>query len=148
MKYIVEILLVAILVFCIIYSIAYSLTYPEFFGIVKPISIIQYSGFLLFALVLNNLYEKYKPWFTENKSNLIVIGMFFLMATLYEAVWTFQYWFSLYGIYGLETDIDEIDFHPMEGRISYPYNMNVNSKHFWLWAFCSLYFVLKVSDLV
>lgn len=135
----------AVILFCLLfYSYVYSLTRPEFFDIIKPATLIQYTSFFLFALIVNKLVEDYKTWFRENKTTLIMISFFVFMAFAYEVVWTFFYWFSNYNFYGIGTDIDEITYLPIEGRISYPYNLNVNSKMFWLGAFCSLYLLLRI----
>ncbi|MFH1331800.1 MAG: hypothetical protein ABIH63_00765 [archaeon] len=68
----------------------------EFFGLVKSVTIFQYSGFLLFALLLN-----YYRRFFFRMSNvlldlLIVLGFFCVMATGFEALWSLFFWFSAY----------------------------------------------------
>jgi hypothetical protein len=131
----------------------------EIFGIVKPITLFQYAVFVAFAMTVNLYLSKIAKY----KNQLLVLGFLFILASGYEVLWNFFFWFSNYGFYGINTDIDSITYNDLRHKFvmpfnislniteyeyfkSKPVNLNVNSKLSFLIFFCSLYFVYKLSE--
>src|SRR3989344_1398816 len=85
----------------------------EFFSIIKPGTVIQYSGFISFALLLN-LCKNYLSKLNKNYLKLFIIfGFFCIMGSLFEVFWSFGYWFANYELQvlsGLPQDSQTLDY--------------------------------------
>jgi len=145
-----------VLIFSISYGLMSGFT-SEILGMIKPITVFQYSCFFTFALLLNKYLQKLNPY----KEKLLTIGFLFLLASGYEVLWNFFFWFSNYGFYGINTDIDEITYNDLRHKFVLPFNLslniteteyfenkpvnlNINSKISFLVFICSLYFIFKL----
>lgn len=70
----------------------------EIAGVVKPITVLQYSAFLsfMFALELSkNVFSKISG---RTLNLLTILGFLFILASLFEMLWSFGYWFSNYEL--------------------------------------------------
>jgi len=126
--------MVIVLIFAIILKFTTGLDY-EFLGQIKPITMIQYLGFLVFALTIN----KYKePLYTLLKGNIdlsIILVLFVIMASTFEMMWAFGYWFSTYNLKVIEglpdnsNTLDTLVYTPTENsRWFYQYsNKSLNT---------------------
>ena len=159
------------LLFTLISVVAFGIGFQsgfanDVFNLIKPITIFQYSTFLAFAFVLNAFREEIRknPW----KDVLLVIGFFVAMATFYEVLFNFFYWFSLYNFYGLGSNLDSLRNVVSEQRITifnvtnyfnltttqqldksgiYPTNLNLVSKYVVLFFFAAIYWIYFIHDL-
>lgn len=136
----------------LIVSIIFNITKPasyEYFNITKPITIIQYSGFLCFALFLN-LFKGYIIKLDNFRMELLIIFVFLLLVgTLFEMLWSFMYWFSTYElkvINGSEENaqiLDTITYNPSLREYYFYENriLNHSAKRNTMWFGMSLYLV-------
>ena len=129
----------------------------EVFGYIKPITFIQYSGFLLFILIL----RRFKHIFYKHNLNfMIAIGFVFLMATSFEVMWAFGYWFSVNTIINQEHInsayyLDTIEYIPSTeflynyfgGKFDENKNFNVISKKNTLFMFMAIYYLYFLLDI-
>ena len=103
----------------------------------KPISLIQGTGFIIAAYLIN----KYKKFIMGLNRKWLVIFLFIaLMISFYEICWVFNYWFSLYGITGI--NIDQIEYqtpskNPFTEEDYKPINLNIGGK---IW--CEVFFII------
>ncbi|MFH1510699.1 MAG: hypothetical protein ABIF10_03330 [Candidatus Woesearchaeota archaeon] len=82
-------------------SIVLDLTAPldyEIFKIVKPITITQYSGFLSFAMLLWTIEHVFRALNKNQIAFLIIFAWLAVMATLFETLWSFSYWFAQFQV--------------------------------------------------
>jgi hypothetical protein len=80
----------------------------EIFYSIKPITLAQYSGFLSFALLLELVRPKLK--LKLKYKNIILAFIFmFVMATSFEMLWSFGYWFSTYELRVMEGAVENSD---------------------------------------
>jgi hypothetical protein len=70
----------------------------EIFGLIKPITLVQYSGFLTFALFLSKLRCLFSKLDKKSLDLLVIVGFLFITGTLFETLWSFDYWFSTYSL--------------------------------------------------
>lgn len=111
----------------------------ELLGLIKPITLVGYFGFLTFAFTLSYLK---KPLQKIEREYLIIIGFLFLMATFFEVMWSFNYWFSLVEE---GKDIDIIEYQPKRNLLTEEaINLNQSTKINVLWFFMSVYFLYFV----
>ncbi|MFH0867992.1 MAG: hypothetical protein V1831_01650 [Candidatus Woesearchaeota archaeon] len=87
---------VLLILFLFLYVIKGALY--EVLGLVKPITLVQYTGFLAFALFLNKIRFLFLKMSKKSLNLLIVIGFLFITGTLFEMLWSFNYWFSTYTL--------------------------------------------------
>lgn len=121
----------------------------EFFDLIKPATVLQYSGFLAFAFLLNLS----TPFFTRLPkrvlSIMLIFGFFAMMATLFEVFWAFGYWFSNYELMVLRgappdsATLDNLTYIPSkELRQAYLYDafsLNLAAKKNMLYFMIALY---------
>lgn len=118
----------------------------EVLGLVKPITVWQYSGFLLFAAVLH----KARPWFNSISeiilNALIVLGFFAIMATGFEALWSFSYWFASYIKSQVATTagLDQLTYQPIKNLLADRIGLNPSAKKNFLFLLMSIYFTYFV----
>lgn len=118
-----------IFLFAIIFGAVKGFT-TETFLMIKPTSLIQISGFFIWAFILTNV-TPLKLLSKENRSIITILLFIVLMLSLYEVMWGFHYWFSLYGI--TRTSVDTIEtpsftINPFTNERVSPYNLNVFTK--------------------
>jgi len=138
----------------------------ELIGVLKVITAIQYTIFLSFAFLFNMIVGRYKNKIIEHKEFIITIAFFVLMATGYEVLWNFFFWFSNYGFYGIpgtNENIDLLQYTPYQTmNLTFlnatglnvtglelvmktkPINLNIASKLVFLMFFCDLYLLCKI----
>lgn len=125
----------------------------EIFGLVKPITIIQYSGILSFMFFL----WVTKPFFMKMGRTklqlLIILGFLFAMATFFEMLWSFNYWFSIYSTKVIKDfpenseTLDELTYTP---KLNYFYQqvpLNQSAKRNTLFFFMSIYFIYFLKNI-
>lgn len=141
MKIIFILIFSIILVISIIFHFSTELGF-EFFGMVKPITVIQYSGFVTFALILNVC----KPLLLKANKELLMVFLFvIMMASLFEMLWSFGYWFSTYeikvkeGLPESSDTLDTLNYNPEREYIFYK-NTSLNSSA----KFNTMVFVMSV----
>lgn len=87
----------AVLIASIIVRFYAGVTY-EFFNVIKPATVIQYGGFLSFALLIQIIKPLFERIPKRVISLFIIFGFFAMMATLFEVFWAFGYWFANYQL--------------------------------------------------
>ena len=131
MKTILLLIFSIILIISVIFHFTTDLGF-ELFGMIKPITVIQSSGFIVFALILN----KFKPFFLrlkKPKRELLIIFAFAITTVyLFEMLWSFGYWFSTYeikvieGMPGNSLTLDTLNYNPVREYLFYK-NTSLNS---------------------
>lgn len=123
-------------------------------GMIKPATYMQYSAFMLFGLLL----FKYQYLFLRVSRywlNIFIIVAFgLLMATGYEMMWSFGYWFSVHSVVDKDnvdkvTSLDSLTFTPTPNKFLELKSRNLNfiSKKNSLFFFMSLYFVYYLMNI-
>lgn len=153
------ILFFIILIVSIISNITESADY-EYLNTAKPITIIQYSGFLCFALFLN-LIKGYIKLDAFKMELLIIFVFLFFVGTLFEMLWSFGYWFSTYElkvINGSEENalvLDTVTYTPSSREYYFYENriLNHSTKRNVMWFGMSVYLIyfllnIKVSEIL
>jgi len=147
--------IVSVVVFLI--GMVYGFT-SEYFYFAKPITIFQYTAFLAFALFVTSFTEKLRT--SPRLDIYLIIGFLVIMASFYEVLFNFFYWFSLFNFYGLGTDLDTLKnlvpynmlFNQTAAEVLqksglYPVNLNFASKISVLIFFCSVYWTYLTFSL-
>jgi hypothetical protein len=129
----------------------------EYFYIAKPITIFQYTAFLAFALFVTSFTEKLRN--SPRLDIYLIIGLLVTMASFYEVLFNFFYWFSLFNFYGLGTNLDAlknlVPYNVLFNQTTtdllqksglYPVNLNFASKISVLIFFCSLYWIYFINN--
>jgi len=125
----------------------------EIFGYVKPITIIQLSGFASFALFLGFFRKAASRLDKVMLNALIVIAFMLVMGTLFEMLWSFGYWFSTYeleitlkGLPQSSEILDEVVYIPssLNNRIVWNEETSLNTSA----KLCTLSFMMSVYLLV
>jgi hypothetical protein len=137
----------------------------QVFYFAKPITLFQYTTFLAFAFSLQAFKENFERDLTWKKQVYLIVGFFIAMASFYEVLFNFFYWFSLYNFYGIGTDLDALKnllesqkfnvtslFNMTNTEILnktgiYPVNLNFASKLVVLLFFSSLYWIYFIHNL-
>lgn len=122
----------------------------ELLGTVKTITLLQYTSFLLFTFLLEKIINKYKNWILEYKSIISKLTFLLIMALFYEVLWIFFFWFSNYNFYGIDMNIDTLEYEPHQKIMELfpnPINLNIWSKIIFLSFFLTLYFFYRISKL-
>jgi hypothetical protein len=115
----------------------------EVLGLVKPVTIFQYSGFLLFAVGINyyrNIFVKMPKEFLDL---LIIIAFFCVMATGFEVIWSFFFWFSTFiNTYTTSTVVlDALTYVPANTSLYTDFSLNFSAKKNFLLLMISVYSV-------
>jgi len=139
-------------------GILYGFT-AEAFYLLKPITVFQYSVFLAFASYITSIKERIRK---SRMEVFIVIGFLIAMASFYEILFNYFFWFAQYTQYGF-TNLDLIrntvpyatnitliisakDVEQLAKAGLYPVSLNVASKISTLVFFCSLYLLYLIFD--
>jgi len=161
--------IIASVLFAIVGAVAFvgGLSYGftnDFLGIVKPITLFQYSAFLSYAFFVAAYKEKLAR--SNKKEFYLIIGFFLAMVSFYEVMFNFFYWFSLYNFYGFGSNLDavrnlmssqrpgilnitsilNITQQQLENTGLYPVNLNFASKLMVLLFFSSLYWIYVIHN--
>lgn len=109
----------------------------EFFGIIKPATLMQYSAFILFAVFVSFLQPIFLKMNAETYNLLLILVFFCIMATFFEMLWAFQAWFSFFTKTPV-TSLYELDMlqYTMVAGIE---NCNFGAKRNTLFFFMALY---------
>lgn len=120
----------------------------EIFNSMKPITLVQYSSFVSFALLLEILRFKLRIR-AEYRALTLVLVFLCVMATLFEMLWSFGYWFSTYElkVMGGATEnsetLDEASYQPSQQLRNYYFyqsmSLNQSAKKNTLFFFMSIY---------
>lgn len=160
-------LVISIAVF--LYGFYTSFTSNSFI-ILKPITAFQYSVFLTFVFGLLAFQDRIEKDFTLDKKKLYIgLGFFFAMASLFETLWNFHYWFSLYTLQGTSSQLDNIknlimlnntasynitsivslfaNTTSLQNNGIYPINLNLSTKGWFVIFFGALYWIYFVIGL-
>lgn len=124
---------------------------------IKPISYVQYFGFFAFALGLY-LVKGYFEKFPKRVVNiLVIIGFLGIMATFFEALWSFNYWFATYNVAVLNGSpagsktLDGLTYSPSPDLRDYYFyssmSLNQSAKKNVLFFFMSVYFVFFILNI-
>lgn len=129
----------------------------EVLGRVKPVTIMQYSGFLAFAFLLQitrTIFKKLSPLILNL---LIIFSFLFVMATFFETIWAFNYWFSNYELSVLEGNpknsvtLDDEFYVPSADLADYiifdTVPLNLSSKTFTLLLMIGVYFIFYLVEI-
>lgn len=116
---------------------------------VKPTSIIQITGFIILVIIINESRILIRRLDKERISLLMIVLFVLLMLSAYEVLFAFNYWFSLYGITGI--NIDDLEYNtksvnPLTEEYFEPVNFNVLSKIYVFVFFIILYSIYIVFD--
>jgi len=130
----------------------------EIFYFFKPVTVFQYTAFLAFAFFVTSFRERLKK--SPRLEIYFIVGFLVAMASFYEILFNFFYWFSLFNFYGLGTDLDALKnlvpynllFNQTTADVLqksglYPVNLNFASKISVLIFFCSAYWLYLVYSL-
>lgn len=130
----------------------------EIFYFFKPVTVFQYTAFLAFVFFATSFSETLKK--SPYLELYLIIGFLVAMASFYEVLFNFFYWFSLFNFYGLGTNLDTLKnlvpynllFNQTTAQVLqksglYPVNLNFASKISVLIFFCSLYWIYFISNL-
>lgn len=143
-----------VLVFSVVYGMVYGFANSEILGVLKPITVFQYSCFLFYALLITKYIHKIQPY----KYKILPFVFLLLLASGYEVVWNFLFWFSNYGFFGVNTNVDKIQYTPFQMlNITFlnmtapvyevkPINLNVATKVATLIFFTSLYLIFLLRN--
>jgi hypothetical protein len=147
--------LVSIIIFAV--GLKYGFT-SEVFYVAKPITVFQYSAFLAFVFFVTSFSDRMRR--SSKLEIYLIIGFLVAMASFYEILFNFFYWFSLYNFYGLGSNLDALKnlvpynllFNQTTAQILqksglYPVNLNFASKITVLIFFCSLYWIYFIHNL-
>lgn len=130
----------------------------EVLFLLKPITLFQYSVFLAFAFYITSIKEKLKNGPTYI---FFIIGFLIAMASFYEILFNYFFWFAQYTQFGAATNLDTLrNIVPYSTNITliiqgkyletliksglYPLSLNIASKISTLVFFCSLYWIFLV----
>ena len=124
---------------------------------VKPVTIMQYSGFLAFAFLLQITKPVFRRLSPLILNLLIIFSFLFVMATFFETIWAFNYWFSNYELSVLEGNpktsvtLDDEVYVPSAVLADYilfdTVPLNLSSKTFTLLLMTGIYFIFYLSRL-
>ena len=95
------ILLFALSVSILILSVIMDLVTDSGFEvlyIVKPVTVEQFSGFLSFMLLLEIMRPFMRRLNSYQRRFFLIFGFLLIMGTMFEMIWSFDYWFTDYGI--------------------------------------------------
>lgn len=150
-----KIIFIVVLSICFLALVLNFTTSPEFeiFNSMKPITLVQYSSFVSFALLLEMLRPKLRIK-TEHRALTLVLVFLCVMATLFEMLWSFGYWFSTYELRVMEGAIensdtlDTINYTPSSQLREYYFyqnrSLNQSAKKNTLFFFMSIYLLWYV----
>lgn len=133
----------------------------EIMGLLKPITVFQYSVFLAFAFYITSIKERLRKGPIEI---FLIIGFLIAMASFYEILFNYFFWFAQYSQYGFKTNLDALrNTFPYSTNITlvisgndinqliksglYPISLNIASKVSTLVFFCSLYWVYLIHEI-
>jgi len=129
----------------------------EVLGRVKPVTIMQYSGFLAFAFLLQIIKPIFRKLSPLTLNLLVIFSFLFVMAVFFETIWAFNYWFSNYELSVLEGDpktsvtLDDEFYVPSAELADYiifdTVPLNLSSKTFTLLLMMGIYFIFYLVDL-
>lgn len=111
----------------------------EICNTIKPTTIMQYSGFLLFGLMLHHSRKALSRLNDGLHDILILLGFFVMMATSFEMLWAFFLWFSKYTILQGAISIDSITYIPLNKAMYGDFSLNVSAKKNTLLFFIGMY---------
>lgn len=149
-----NIILFSLLIFFVlVISFILYFTSPEgyeVFGLVKPITFLQYGGFLLFGLLLNLFRKLFYRLDKKTLNILILLGFFVMMAAFFETIWAFDYWFTIQGanedVANTEV-LDAVSYVPHNQMAYDKFYLNTSAKKNTLLLFCAIYFVYFCCDI-
>lgn len=141
-------------------GIAYGFTSDVLF-LLKPITLFQYSVFLAFAFHITSIKDRIKRGPTYI---FLILGFFVAMASFYEILFNYFFWFAQYVQVGGATNLDTLrnivpystnitliiqgkDLQQLAKAGLYPINLNIASKISTLIFFCSLYWIFLIYNL-
>jgi len=147
MKKLVSLFVVSsLLLICSLILLFITDKYYELFRFIKPISLVQISGFIAFALLLEVMNLRLN---NESKRIAIIIAFVLVMVFTFEVLWSFGYWFSTYELKVMEGYsensgvLDTIYYTPSTAVVDYYFfnNMILNhsAKKNTLFLFVSIY---------
>lgn len=152
-KKLLMILLIIVISICWLLHSTNPLDY-EILGAVKPITIIQFSSFILFALMLDYA----RPLIRKVNFNFAYIIIFLLiLGTLFEMLWSFNFWFATYSINVLEGQskgaetLDKLEYEVGQYNkfIEKERSLNLSAKKnslFFIMSVYLLFFVWRVEN--
>lgn len=100
-----SLVLIAITFIFFIIGLFYGFT-SEVLVFLKPITAVQYTAFFAFAFFANAFAEKMGK--SHRKNLYMAIAFFIAMASFYEILFNFFYWFTLYNFSGISTNLDAL----------------------------------------
>ena len=77
---------------------SYTTADYEILDIAKPITVIQYSAFLSFALFLELISGYLIKLSNNTKRLLIIIAFLIILASFLETLWAYNYWFTSFQV--------------------------------------------------
>lgn len=164
--FIISFVFAAISIAMFVTGLMYGFT-SEVVSVLKPITVFQYSTFLWFAFFVTSFRKELER--SKRLQAYLIIGFFVAMATFYEVLFNFFYWFSLYNFYGLGVDLDSMRNTIQMQKASifnitnylnltneemlrrtdlYPVNLNLASKIILLMFFGSLYWIHLIHSIM
>lgn len=103
----------------------------EIYNAVKPITILQYSGFVLFAFLIHLAKPKLERLNDRWIDILVIFCFFAAMAVFFEVLWVYFYWFSVFTGLGTADQLvlDSISYTPHGQYLYKSLSLNVAIKH-------------------
>ena len=136
------ILLALVVCLSLLMHLSYGLGF-EVLGLVKPVTIFQYSGFLLFASFINYYRKFFLGMSNVLLDALTVLAFFSVMATGFEVIWSFCFWFSAYiNAHTTSTVLlDALTYVPANTALYNDFSLNFSAKKNFLLLMISVYSV-------
>ncbi len=124
---------------------------------IMPITYMQISYFILFALILNHFKYKLHKIDAKKLDFAIIISFAVIMLMLFEMLWSFQYWFATYNINVMSNKIEQnslsldnityaVNPNYKEMYLDKEFNLNHSTKKNMLFFAMSLYLLYILLD--